>query len=168
MFQDIRTLMNAAHKHTHTHIPSVAGSSCGRVSVLFGFLCHSWLWAIMSTSSADLQGWGGSCRTELSWLSIWREEAAYGNRSSSNRGRNTPLTLCISPLPLPSASRSQRSMIISLYDSRLHQLGAHWSNCDRNWGFGSRSQFCLEVHEYNWRARGVLFLFRRGRDIIRL
>lgn len=79
--------------NTNRHI---AGSSCGRVSVFFGFLCHLWLRAIMSTSSAHLQGWGGSCKTELSWLSIWQEEAACGTPLFQIK-ENTVLTICISP-----------------------------------------------------------------------
>ena len=96
-----KTLGPWCKQHTNTHEPSIAGSGRGRVSVLFGFLCHLWLWAIMSTSSADLQGWGGSCRTELSWLSIWWEEAAYGTPLLlQTEEDNTPNNLHFSPIAL--------------------------------------------------------------------
>lgn len=145
MFQDIRTLVDASHK------PSVAGSSCGSVSILFGFLCHFWLWAIMLTSSADLQGWGGSYRTALSWLNIWWEEDAYGTTLLQTKLENAANNLHFSPI----APRSQCSMIISLYNLKLHELRAYWSNSDRVCSFWSSTEFRLRMHAYNCRGGGV-------------
>ena len=55
-FHTFQTLMTAAHTKKCTHKNSVAGSSYGRISSLFGFLLHLSLRAIMSASSAEFAG----------------------------------------------------------------------------------------------------------------
>lgn len=153
MFPDIRTLITAAHRQKRTHKNSVAGSSCGRVFLPYSGFCVICDFGLLCQLPLQtLQGWGGSCRTELCWLSIWWKEAANG----------TPLLqakiICIYHTEEP----MQRDIILQF------EIASTQSSLIKQWQellFWIKNSW-LGAHAYD--CAGGFALIICGKDIIRL